>query len=177
MADNNGSGGDSCGCLTLVERLLPTVNKLRAIPAKFGLRPYRVRLIKTRWTGGQRGFGVEEVSTIFEITPTPMVSDLSALTETLFPIGVNEQGGINVTEINPTYTEDELRGFTNGAPPGRDEQIFYEIEFPRQGSAEGDKRRFTLRSAPTYQADNFQWTLRLERAYSDRTRAGEIPLP
>ena len=42
---------------TLGRRLINTVDRLRDIPVRFGLRPYEVHVIRTRWTGGERGVG------------------------------------------------------------------------------------------------------------------------
>lgn len=158
---------------SLARKLIPVANKLRQQFEKFGLRPYRVLLVKTRWSGGVRGEGQEEVTQERELRPTPLVSALDALTETVFPIGDLEQGSLSVTEINGLETEDSLRGFSvDGLPLGPDEQVFFEIEFLKGGRQPSDRRRFTLRGVPTYASDEFMWKLRLERSFADRTQQG-----
>jgi hypothetical protein len=148
---------------------------LRDLRVRFGLRPYIVRIIRTQWTTGERGEGAEYVSHVLDLLPTPLVADLSALTEIVQPIGLDEIGSVVLSEISGRYTEDQLRGLDiDGTPVGEDEQIFYEIEFPRPDGRAGERRRFFLRSAPAYQPERFQWTLRLEQAREGRSRAGEL---
>lgn len=160
---------------SLARRLVCVADELRDLYTSFGLRPYVVRIIRTRWTGGARGLGEEYVTHQREILPTPRISDLSSLTQVLHPIGLDEHGSIQLSEVSGRYTEDELRGLdSDGTPPAEDEQTYYEVEFPRVDSQPGERRRFFLRSAPMYQSDRFQWTLTLERAHEGRDRAGEL---
>lgn len=41
--------------ITLRDALLPVLSHLRAIPGRLGMRPYRVILVTTTWTGGTGG--------------------------------------------------------------------------------------------------------------------------
>jgi hypothetical protein len=160
---------------TLARRLTSTADSLRDLYTAFGLRPYRVKLVKTRWSEGVRGHGVEEVSLERLIEPTPLVLDLSALQEIVQPVGLDEIGTIRLEQVSGRYTEDTLRGYDDqGNPPGPDEQFYYEIEFPVPGDSDGVRRRFFLRSAPMYFADKFQWVLVLERSHEDRARNGDV---
>jgi hypothetical protein len=160
---------------TLARKLINTADVLRDLYTVFGLRPYRVKLIKTRWSEGVRGRGIEEVTLERILEPTPLVLDLAALTEIIQPVGLDEVGTIRIEQISGRYTEDILRGFDDeGNPPERGEQFFYEIEFPIPGDADGVRRRFVLRAAPMYFADKFQWVITLEKSHEDRARNGDL---
>ena len=160
---------------TLAQKLIPVADNVRNLFTRFGLRAYKVRVVRVRWSGKKRGQGVPHVERTLDILPTPLVEDLSALTEVLEPIGIDETGVVTVSEISGRFTDDQLRYLSDdGEPPGPDEEVFYEIEYPQPDGAGGDvKRRFTLRGAPNYSPGRFQWTIRLERAQEDRTRQGD----
>jgi hypothetical protein len=109
-----------------------------------------------------------------DILPTPLVQDLSTLTEIVQPVGLDEVGSILVSEVSGRFTDEELRfAAPDGSPPGPDEEVFYEIEFPRPDGKPGDRRRFYLRAAPFYDSTSFTWRLRLEKAHEDRDRRGD----
>jgi hypothetical protein len=157
---------------SLGQDLVCLVDQARDVRVELGLRPYVVRMVRTRWTGGARGRGQEVVTSVQPILPVPKVSDLTALTEVLTSVGVSEQGGVMVTEISGAYTEDQLLGKQpGGVLPERDEKFYWEVEYVGPGG--GELRRFTVRGAPTYLAEKFQWTVQLERADQGRSRAGE----
>ena len=159
---------------TLGRQLIPVADDLRDLFTQFGLRPYKVHIIKTRWAGRKRGDGVETVVSSRTILPTPLVTDLTALNEIVTPVGLDEEGGILLQEISGCFTEDDLRGHQeDGTPVAANEQLYYEIEFPKPNGEDSERRRFHMRSAPMYFADNFAWQVRLERAREDRNRAGE----
>jgi len=160
---------------TLGQKLIPVVDNVRNLFTKFGLRPYKIRIVRVKWSGGRRGRGVPHIARQEDLLPTPLVDDLNALTEVLEPIGMDETGTIVVSEISGRFTDDQLRYLDDdGEQPGPDEEIFYEIEYPQPDGSGGDvMRRFTLRGAPHYDANRFQWSVRLERAQEDRTRQGD----
>lgn len=162
---------------TLARKLIPVADSLRDLFTRFGGRPYTVRIIRTRWTGGGRGKGEEIITGELKILPTPLVMDLSALTEIIQPVGLDEVGGIRLTQVSGRYSEDQLRGLDfDGTPPDPDEQTFYEIDFlnPAPGCSGSAKRRFYIRSAPMYYSFRFQWELSLEKSHEDRARNGEL---
>jgi hypothetical protein len=160
---------------TLAFKFIPLADRLRDLNTRFGLRPYVVSIIHTKWAGGRRGQGVEEVSSVLLIEPTPKVASMTSLAEIVHPIGLDEVGGISVSEISGRYTEYQLRGFdSKGNPPGADETVFWEIEFPVPGDADSFRRRFTLSSVPMYQAGKLQWNVNLEKSHNDRTRSGDL---
>lgn len=157
---------------TLLGRLGSTVDRFRDRHTRFGARPYTVRIVKTRWTGGKRGRGAEVVVSTMTISPTPLISDMDSLTEMLSAVGTNESGGLQISEISPRYTEEELRGIdSNGTPVGPDENIYWEVEMMRmRDGLPGQKRRFQLRSAPAFRPYKFQWVVNLEKANDDAPR-------
>lgn len=157
---------------TLVQGCLGSVvDRARDIYTQFGLRPYLVRMVKTRWSGGRRGIGTEEVLSEELILPTPLVSTLNSLDAEVSPIGNIEQGGIKVEQISSIcYTEDMLMGRdADGEPVPRDQQFYYEIEMLGQSSI---KRRFTPAGAPSLDASKFQWVIELTKSNENRTRDG-----
>lgn len=159
---------------TLARRFVPLADSLRDLLTKFGLRTYKVSIIRVRWSGGARGVGVAEVIDQTVLLPTPKISDMSALTAILQPVGMDEVGGIELSEVSGRYTEEQLRGLgEDGAPIDDDVEVFYEVEFPRVDGGPSIKRRFINRSAPTYNAGGLQWSLRLEKAHEDRSREGD----
>lgn len=160
---------------TLAAQLITVADQLRDLRVSFGLRPYNVRIIRTRWTGSTRGVGDEFVTFEMVLLPTPNVRDLSTLSEIVQPIGLDEVGAVLLNEISGRYSEQALRGLdSTGTPLGNNENIFYEIEFPRLDGGPSEKRRFFLRSAPMYRADKFDWQVRLEKSHENRTPQGVL---
>ena len=170
------SAGTTTLCDTLAFNLIGVADGLRDLYTQFGLRPYRVALVRTRWSGGRRGIGVEIVISSTNLLPTPKMTDMAALTEINSAIGLDETGEVVLTEVSGAFTEDQLRGhpFGNGEPVFPDEQFYYEIEFPPAcAGKDGERRRFTVKGAPMYFADRFQWNIRLEKQRQDRSRYGD----
>lgn len=159
---------------TLAQRFIPLADDLRNLLTKFGLRPYKVRILRIRWANGLRGTGAAVVDDALDILPTPLVQDLSTMTAIVQPVGLDEIGTIIVSEISGRFTDEQLRFLDrDGRQPGPDEEVFWEIEFPRLDGRPSDKRRFMLRSAPMYFSGRLQWQVRLERAHHDRARNGD----
>ncbi len=161
---------------TLAQRLIPVADNIRNLFTRFGLRPYKLRIVRVRWSGGHRGRGVPHVTDEMDLLPTPLVQDLTTLTEVLTPIGLEEAGSLGVSEISGRFTDDQLRLLSDdGQQPGPDEEVFYEVEYPQPEAAGGDsiRRRFSLRGAPSYSAGRFQWSIQLEKANEDRSREGD----
>lgn len=159
---------------TLAQKLIPVADSIRNLNTRFGLRPYKVRIVRVRWSAGVRGRGVPDVVDELDLLPTPIVQDLNTLTEILTPVGLNEVGVVSVAEISGRFTDDQLRFLSkDGVEPGPDEEVFYEIEYPEPDRGTSVKRRFYLRGAPYYAAGQFQWRLRLIKADEDRDRIGD----
>ena len=158
---------------SLAQRLIPTVDGIRDLATSLGMRPYRVSIVRTRWSGGKRGSGVEQVVCETLIEPTPKVTDMSGVAEMLSPVGIDELGSIVVTQISGRYTEEFLRGIgDDGKQPASDEQVYYEVVFFKPGDGDGERRRFTIKSAPSYRPGGVQWSVNLERTREARDRSG-----
>lgn len=162
-------------CGTLARSLVSVADNIRNLYASFGLRPYVVRIIKTRWSGGRRGVGAESVVSDVPLLPVPLISDMASISEVNTASGVDEFGSLVVSQISGSYTEGFLRGQDDqGRPVAVDEQFYWEIEFPPPcAGADGDRRRFVVSGAPMYKSDAFQWSVRLEKARMDRARNGD----
>jgi hypothetical protein len=159
---------------TLARKFVPLADSLRDLLTKFGLRTYRVSIVRERWSGGQRGVGAVEIISVVPILPTPKMSDLSSLTEIVQPIGLDEVGSAELSEISGRYTEEELRGLeADGTEVGPDTEIYYEVEFPRVDGGPSIKRRFFIRGVPNYNPGGLQWSVNLEKASEDRMRNGD----
>lgn len=157
---------------TLAQRFIPLADSLRDLCTKFGMRPYKLRVVRARWMGGRRGVGSPMIEQSLDILPTPLITDLSTLTEVVHPVGLDESGSILVTEISGRFTDNDLRLRGAQEPDDPAVEVFYEIEFPQPGGADSIKRRFYSRSAPHYNSGRLQWQLRLERAHPDRDMDG-----
>jgi len=151
---------------SLVQSLTPCVDKIRDLYTCLGARVYEVAIVKTRWSGGERGVGVEQVVSEELILPTPRISDLTSLSASTQAIGQEEFGSIEVSQISPRYTEDFLAGREEGgAELPSDMNVYWEIRIP--GS---ERRRFVLNSPPNLSPLKFEWTVRLEKAFENRAR-------
>lgn len=148
------------------------VDEIRQIATDLGARPYRVFWVRTRWSGRERGLGVESVISVEELTPTPNVQ-LSGLQRQMLDIGVDEQGATTVTEISPRYTETQLTGQRpNGEEIPPNETFYWEISLSRGDADAKKRRRYMLQGAPVYEAARLQWTVTLIRAGTDREADG-----
>lgn len=159
---------------TLAQTLVPTADSLRDMFTSFGLRPYKVRFVRLRWSGMKRGQGAAYVACEIDILPTPKILDLTTLTEIVNPVGLDEVGGVLLTQVSGNFTEEQLRfGETDKKSLAQNEEVFYEVQFVRKDDQPGDRRRFALRSAPMYLAGKFQWQLRLEKSNENRAANGD----
>lgn len=173
----------SCGCGSfttgrssgsLVSSLIPCVDSIRDLYTQFGARPYQVMLVWTRWSGGERGVGVEEVVREELLLPTPKLGDMAALSRDLSPVGVDEVGSVRIAEISARFTEDYLVGRCDdgGAIP-EDQNFYWEVRFPRADGF-GPRRRFVPKSAPMLDSTKFQWSISLLKVSEDRMRSGDV---
>jgi len=159
---------------TLARSLVPLADNLRDLLSQFGLRVYKVSVIRVRWSGGERGVGVPEVVSVKILQPTPKISTLESIDEIIQPIGQHEEGGIKLSKISGTYTEEDLLGQSKrGEEIPEDQEVFYEVEYPRVDGGPSEKRRFYPKSVPTYYPGKLSWEVRLERQHKDRDRDGE----
>lgn len=155
--------------------LISTADSIRDLYVQLGMRTYLVSIVRTGWTGGRRGIGVEYLKEEIEILPTPRLTTLDSVTEILQPVGLDEIGSVMLSEISGRYTEDELLGrYRDGILIPKDEQVFYEIHFPQKDGNPGIRRRFVTRAAPYYSASRLQWSIQLDRSHEDRSRNGDL---
>lgn len=158
---------------TLFRNLIPVVDGIRDLYACYGLRAYHVFLVWTRWSGGRRGDGVEQLEREQPLLPVPKISDLGAVGASASPIGALEDGTLTVSEISARYTEALLLGIDAGQLTD-DQEFYYEVRFP-QPDGRGARRRFYPIGTPNLEPEKFEWTVRLTRAYDDRSELGELP--
>lgn len=158
---------------TLARDFVDLADDLRDMLTQFGLRTYKVSMIRLQWSGGRRGRGAPIIVSEEALLPTPKISSLDALTELVQPVGVDELGAIELTQISGRYTEEQLTGKgVDGSPIPPNEEFFYEIEFfPQAGPSK--KRRFQTKTAPNYFPGKLQWVLRLEKANDNRALNGD----
>ena len=164
---------------SLAARLAKTVDKARQIEVRLGMRPYQVFMVWTTWEGDERGDGNQRIVARIPMTPTPKVSDLTALRQNAFSAGRALVGDLRLTEVSANYPLEVLMG--NIIPDrGEDEMphpyhFFYEVvEDGRHcPPGEGDERkRFSLEAAPFLDAENQQWILTLGKMSGDMQRDG-----
>lgn len=161
---------------TLVQKLTPVADKVRNLKTRLGGRPYEAFLIHTRWSGGVRHKGTEEILSVTQILPGVQVSALTAQSQTLQSAGLDEVGTIIVSEISPSYTEDELLGIgPQGQPIPADQQFYWEITYPRPYPDAAVRRRYTVDSSPDYRATQFDWKVVLVKAGEERDRVTGLP--
>lgn len=96
----------------LVERLSPRLDRIRQRTlVRFGLRPYEVFLVWTRWDGEERGEGQKETQLAsVRIVPRPKVVDLTTLSLSPFAAGILPVGSVRLEAVTTSLTEDNLLG-------------------------------------------------------------------
>jgi hypothetical protein len=129
----------------LVDKLVPTVDKLRAnlLPA-MGVRQYTVAIVKRRWSGEQRGEGTASVVSTLTLSPPPLLTysnNLRALHYDLQPTGADDEGTVSLSEVSLTYSEVELTGGALAA----NEEMYYRIT---DDQGQGIAPRYYMLSAP-----------------------------
>jgi len=165
--------GTAIDC-TLVASLTNTVDCIRDIATTLGARPYQVLLVWTRWSGGARSQGIEEVIREESILPTPLVADISSVALSMQSIGIAEEGDVRITEISPRFNEDYLSGRgEDGSAIPPDQSFYWEV---RRRTSDGlsMRRRFRLSGAPMHEATKFQWKVTLKKIAEDRMRSSDV---
>jgi hypothetical protein len=184
---------------TLANRLGRRVDRLRQFSTRFGLRPYRVTLCWTRWTGSERGQGreVEIPGGRIEILPTPKVKALDSVNLALMAAGMLPVGSVRVTQISVNYTQDQLVGlaipdevFTERNEPPRLKSskelpprpsnvdlpqpfdFHWEVREDGRGDDPPPRWRFRLASWPQRNPGDAEWAVMLERVSDDDDREG-----
>lgn len=158
---------------TLAGKIVPCVDQIRDLYTQFGLRPYTVKWVFTRWSGGDRDYGVEEVISEEYILPTPKITEMFFLDKINQAVGNVEDGQIKLTQISARFDEDKLVGRNaDGEPIPHDHNFYYEIEYTGRDGNAPIKRRFIVSGVPELKPGKFGWTVNLRRAQEDRVRDG-----
>lgn len=173
--------GPACAQGTLAYRLGSLVDRLRAIPSRLGMRPYRVYLLHGYWTGDRRGHGDLIISSRRELKPTPQVRDMSAVRQRLLATGRVEEGDVYVDEISMTLTEAEMMGDTDDLrdpmQPGTGRDLvdfWWEVQEVRPSDPKPLIRGFVPSAAPHLDRDNkLQWSIVLTKRDGDPGREGD----
>lgn len=163
---------------SLAARMVKTVDRARQVEVRLGFRPYNVFLVWTKWSGVERGEGVELVVRRCPILPTPIVEDLSAVSRSPFSAGTLPIGSIRVRSISATYSQDYLEGKTfpdTGEPVPEPYDFFFEVVEDGRHGREPDRARFRLAATPMLDAGESEWLVLLERQSHDMKRDGQPP--
>ena len=162
---------------SLMNRLVPTIDKIRQLPVNLGLRPYRVFMVHILWSGERIGEGQPQETSRREILPTPRIRDMSATTEVLSAFGRTEEGGIVVDRISAKFSEDDLMGVTpdliDPAMPRtgkRNGDFFWEVQENRPGTPNPIPRRYVPSGTPTLMRGGVHWRIPLNKQMVNRSR-------
>ena len=94
----------------LAQRLAGRADKYRLMYQQFGLRPYNVFLVWTRWGGTERGEGNERETRRVLITPSPKVQDLTAIALQANSAGLLPVGSVRISQVTTTLNLENLLG-------------------------------------------------------------------
>jgi hypothetical protein len=144
------------------------VDPLRDLCTFFGIRHYEVRVIRVRWSGGERGSGEPYYDPDFAergmlIEPTPRITKggVGNLNESVEGVGVEELGIIRVDRISTAYDENYLKGLLpHETRHPRDVEAWWSITF--FGQSQPVRRRFNVAKVPG--RHTLGWEVVLERA-------------
>jgi hypothetical protein len=165
---------------SLAQRLVPHIDRIRAIAGNFGFRPYRCFLVHVAWQG-ERGLGHARELSRIEITPVPQVRDMDATTLSLMAPGLTEVGGVSVSQISARFTEDDLMGRRMPEmadarfPRTNDEarEFFWEIVENRPSTPLPARRRYRPAGVPMLVRSGMQWRIALTKVDYDADRDGD----
>lgn len=123
---------------------------------QFGVRPYRVWVVRRKWSGRRLGEG-SSIDQEIELRPQPRIAVWDGFRFRMEPCGLDEMGEIRLTEVSLTMTHDEL----TGGEMGMAEQILYKVgEAHGQGQPD---RYFTIAAPPFVDREkDMGWILRLK---------------
>lgn len=153
---------------SLAEDMAEVVDDLRQMLVDEGLRPYEVRSVVVRWSGGERHRGTPSV--VFErpFLPIPRVHGISGVARDLRPGGTVKRGTVTLTGISPRYTlEDILELIPRDLQRG--EEHFIEISLDKR---EGNPARLRYVVSGTPERRPLDWTVKLTKQDENRDRSG-----
>lgn len=148
----------------LVDSFVPKlIDKLRRrLHPKFGVRAYKLSLVRRVWSGDMIGEGTmtEEVT---EFDPQPKIaygwSSYGVMKVNQEPCGTDIEGDIEVTELSLQYSEEDL-GYGN---PEQNTEYFFKLE-----DAHGQKSetKYFVHRRPPYidREKDFGWVLVLKNS-------------
>ncbi len=158
------------GARSLAAQLGPIADRIRQdVAVGMGVRPYRVFMTTTRWTGEERGDGREEVVSCVELVPRPRVREVTNFQNLPFPAGVLERGVLRIDGISTSYREDDFEG---GRGLGRNESFFWELVLDGRSGTREQRRRCRFLGASLHPGEA-QWVAYVERTDEDRDRDGD----
>lgn len=154
---------------TLMASLIPCIDSVRDIYSCLGVRAYQVWLVRTQWSGGERGVGQESVLEALQVLPTPKVDGMGGVQRSTHQFGTVDDGSVTVSEVSARYTEAELLGQAvgSGASTPDDQNFYWEVR-DVTGQPGEQRRRFTVVGVPDRDMARVEWTVRLQRAGEDR---------
>ncbi len=147
----------------LLDDLVGLADELRQdLAVGFGLRQFRVYLVRRTWDNGLVGEG-EYTEGRTELVPRPVVVPYApGMEHKMDPAGMDEQGVVWLKEVSLTYTEAELTG---GHQPHDDlegQELFYELV--DGNGQELEARRFILDAPPFPDREkDIGWVVKLRR--------------
>ena len=160
---------------SLAHRLGKRVDRIRQLATRLGIRPYRVFLVWTKFTGEERGEGNEGLIKRLEILPTPKLIDLSNVTFSPVAVGTLPIGAIRLERVSVSFTEDVLMGRqvpeAHEVPP-EPYDFFYEVVEDGRGDNPAERKKFRMVGTPHRHAGGVHWRLTLERISEDMKRDG-----
>ena len=160
---------------TDVELLGDVADDLRQLLTDFGVRPYTVRTVRVRWSGGEIGRGEPTVVFDLPLEPTPLVSDIRSVRRELGNAGIVARGDVRLSEVSPRYTEREIVNYFHQGM-GPDEVGFIEVRIDdRDGQPE--RKRYVVAGTPERRAVRFDWTVTLTKQDGDRNLDGTASQP
>lgn len=146
----------------LVDSLLGLADNLRgSLNSAFGVRQWRVYVVRRRWSGDERGDGSPSVVSSLLLDPDPEVlfEGTGAYAYEMQSLGKDTDGGALLREVSLTYTEGQLIG----DPCERSEEHFFKLV---DAHGQGHKPRFFVLSRPPIadRTKRLGWQLHLEHA-------------
>lgn len=128
-----------------------------------GLRPYRVFVVKTQWTGDTRGEGAERIIQETELIPTPKLDGWDGVALSADIEGRVENGSVNAI-VSARYTDSDL------LPSCRDnEEIFWDVVDTKTDV----RRRFFPEAVPSNEGVTKR-IVKLSRQEADRDKEGRL---
>lgn len=157
---------------SLFEEMGEIADEMRQIQTDLGARPYRVFAVVLEWSGKEVGRGDPVAIVEKELLPTPLVRMRGIRTE-LKGAGKTDRGYTEISELSPSYTEDELVRSFHVEHLTEAQAAFYEVRFDARGGRDPARRRFVLRGVPECDVENHQWIIRVSAQDGSRSRTGE----